>query len=141
MATVTSVSVDLSARSKAIESSASVISGCLSDSDEYTIESDEQIIEETIVDETESTVTVESIIDETQICFCNQLESSKLECSEICVSSTSKIIEGGSNGYCSSSNSSTSADSNSEYYPNPMKRARVNPVDLGNRDLCVKQCN
>ena len=132
VATVTSVSVDSSTRNKAVQSSASVISGCLSDSDEHIV-SDEQIIEETDVDETESTVTTESIIDETQIRFSNQPESSQLECSEICVSSTDEIIEDDSNGYCSSSNSSTSTDSSSEYCPTPMKRARVNPVDLGNK--------
>ena len=54
VATVTSVSVDSSTRNKAVQSSASVISGCLSDSDEHIV-SDEQIIEETDVDETEST--------------------------------------------------------------------------------------
>ena len=62
VATVTSLSVNSSTRNKAVESSASVISGCLSDSDEHLV-SDEQITEETVVDETESTVTVESIID------------------------------------------------------------------------------
>ena len=43
----------------------------------------EQIIEETVADETESTVTAESITDETPISFFNQPESSQLECSEI----------------------------------------------------------
>ena len=98
MATVTSVSVNLSTRNKAVESSASIISGCLSDSDEHIVSdehtaiNEQMIIEETVVDETESTVTAESITDETLISFSNQPESSQLECSEICVSSTDEII-------------------------------------------------
>ena len=128
VAAVTSISGDSCTRNEALESSASIISGCLTENDEHTV-SDEQTTEGTVVDETD-TMTTDSITDETQILV---PESFQLGYGEVSVSSTDELIEDDSNDDCSSSDCSTSTDSSSEYFPTPMKRAKVNPVDLGDR--------
>ena len=140
VAAVTSISGDSCTRNEALESSASIISGCLTENDEHTV-SDEQTTEDTVVDETD-TVTTDSITDETQILVPESFQLGYGEVSvssivsvsgTVSVSSTDELIEDDSNDDCSSSDCSTSTDSSSEYFPTPLKRAKVNPVDLGDR--------